>query len=340
MSYSTQGVLGSSSIGGEWELVERWIPTTASTSYTFSGLNGDRDRRYKIKAKLYGAGTSYIFVKINNDSGTNQYVQRYIYGGPTDAVITSVQGNDGDSFIYASETENTKVSKMEMEIDCGSGMVRPFFIKSMCQKTTSNLTTFNMDGFWKNDVDNLTTIGLSTSTGTALIGVGSYVELWRLKQNNQISSGEWSLVERWEPTVASTSYTFSGLNGNRDRRYKVNVQYVPANGKTGIYMKINNDSTTNIYHTVFSQSGGSGDILQNVIDVANLNTDAIGCQEMQIWAKSGTYRKILAVKAAEPCGISSSAWKNTTDNITSLVFEGDTLGIGVGTCIELWKLNQ
>jgi hypothetical protein len=70
--------------GGEWTLVERWEPTSAAPSadngllHTFSGLNGDMDRRYKIVAYTVTGNSSVdggLRVCLNDDTTPGHYVE-------------------------------------------------------------------------------------------------------------------------------------------------------------------------------------------------------------------------------------------------------------------------
>lgn len=347
MSYTTQGIIGSASVGGEWELVERWVPTSASTGYTFTGLNGDRDRRYKIVFSGIGASSNnYVGIRLNGDNGSNYNMARGENG-------SYVQLNN-DTDIIATYLYIGDIGIGEIDVYTISGQKRQFTVLGGYYENPTYRHRMSY-GAWNNTTDNITSITIQGRSSN-IIGIGSYAELWRLKQNNQIFSGEWSLVERWEPTVASTSYTFSGLNGDRDRRYKIEFRLLNSSGLGSyIYMQLNGD-TADKYVTRYIgvDSGGlnTGMVNSSFLGgnyaipcgyVANSTNYTTG--KCQIDAKTSTYRLCDIDFFRTDSNIAlqqfKGYWTDTTSNITSIKISSVSSNIiGVGSYFELWKLGQ
>ena len=167
--------------------------------------------------------------------------------------------------------------------------------------------------------------------------------------------GEWTLVERKTFAAPATSYTFSGLNGDVDRRYRlITVLINTAGASTNLLASCNTDTTANNYpqqdlygaNTLASALRGTnaGFFLNNVI-----NSNLPGWGETLIFAKSGmqrggktiTWHVIAGGSTVEQAEYQHAFWSNTADNITQFVCTAtQTGGIGIGSYIELWKLAQ
>ena len=204
---------------------------------------------------------------------------------------------------------------------------------------------------WSNTADNITSLVASSQTNG--FGVGSRIDLYKRVQTTSGSSsgGMWTLVERWEPSEAANSHTFSGLNGDSDRRYMI-VSNVVANGATGQYFaRLNNDAAGNYSARAFDGYGAS--TFEN--DRQTWTGICIGytgdadqtADVAHIWAKSGRYRFCqidsmrIASNLAQEIGRFGVVWANTADNITSLVLAAPGGGnFGVGSYVELWKLSN
>lgn len=166
----------------------------------------------------------------------------------------------------------------------------------------------------------------------------------------QEHSGMWELVERWEPGSAATSYTFSGLNGNVDRKYLLICRFVVGVDATEIMFRPNNDSTGADYRRRYSIYGGSTTTDQPTGFSAGASAKAsdLAFGQVIIDAKSGTYRTAwycgangADASALDEIATSFTVWYNNSDNITSIVaVASQANGFAVGTCVELWKLSQ
>lgn len=158
-------------------------------------------------------------------------------------------------------------------------------------------------------------------------------------------------AHRWEPTVATDSHTFSGLDGDSDIRYKI-VSRIVGSGSTGqFFARPNDDSATN-YNARVLDGWAATDLENNRyatwtgIDIGyNGDNSTQSYNEAIIYAKSGINRPALVswVRFSDTVGQGVGhfgiLWLNTSSNITSISINAPSGGyFNVGSSIELWKL--
>lgn len=155
-----------------------------------------------------------------------------------------------------------------------------------------------------------------------------------------LESGCWQIVTE-NVSVTGVGITVSGLNGDVDSEYKI-IMYFPAlTGLQGICIQPNGDtSSSNYTYTFFGGMNGgvtSSSGLTNGFSAVFTGNPA-GYQnlmEFSIFATSGQPRTCINKSMGLVNGTTvtevyytTSAWKNTASNITSLV-----IGSGTGTGI-------
>lgn len=193
------------------------------------------------------------------------------------------------------------------------------------------------------------------------------VDTWIPAVSLPTVSGEWVLVKRMEVVAsgavdtdlvdqvdgAQTSYTFSNLDGNSDRRYQLRGRIINGyNGELGVNAWINADETTTNYTSdrlsivgttvgaVASQENS------NVLYVSAISL--FGIFKAEIEAKTGTYRAVNAdfynyssTASARYHFIRLTYWEDSSTNISSILVKGDqTGGFGVGSYVDLYKAAQ
>jgi hypothetical protein len=171
--------------GGMWALISRvTIADSAASSYTFSSLAGNTDRRYRLVARIKNSynGEIQYAIKINGDTTVTDYMTQRFAG------VTSVTGGHQNNIVglnagYSGELDG--VLYIEYEIDAvvlGTGFTR-FARGGALYHTGSTVYQYVFGGGWKKDaaeeITSLTVLGDGTNTG---IAVGSCFELWKLAQ--------------------------------------------------------------------------------------------------------------------------------------------------------------
>lgn len=165
---------------GEWQLVERHTVTgSAITSYTFSGLDGDSDKKYKIVARIINgyAGAVSFGVQCKTDTTASNYPFQYLRG--VDTGVTSGRGTfSGFNFGYMVSGDKLYT---EQTIYATSGQFRPCtgFINYLNGTTAINVCA--MSSWWLNSVDSIDQLKI-LGDQTGCLGVGSVFELWKLAQ--------------------------------------------------------------------------------------------------------------------------------------------------------------
>jgi len=164
--------------GGRWNLVEEVDIESAVSSYTFSNLNGDDDKMYKVVARIvHGySGWNHIGLRFNGDSGNNYGYQKFrsMGTGVTSEQVTSYnmaavgRGNESggliliDSLIYP------------VTGHCRQCMSHCYTTRSSCYPHF----VIWLGSSWYNTTDNISSITIRSEYGNGL-GVGTHLELWK-----------------------------------------------------------------------------------------------------------------------------------------------------------------
>ena len=168
---------------GMWKLVERQtVAGSAVTSLTFSGLDGNAHRRYKIVPYIINAYNGAINVSTypNNDTTANNYCTEMLYGTVT--TVAASQEATGAGFKTCRASVQNGVAIGELVLWATSGANRMAFGWRNDNASTTVVTTYLADmQMWKNSANNITSIVVSSDQANS-IGIGSYVELWKLAQ--------------------------------------------------------------------------------------------------------------------------------------------------------------
>lgn len=177
-----------------------------------------------------------------------------------------------------------------------------------------------------------------------------------MKSGNIIPQGNfsadvWVKIYENELTVAATSVTISGLDGNTDVMYRLQVRQVGGAATNTIGVRPNNDSAANYGYQGVDGVGATAEAVRNtsqtslLIGYSGTALNSLSWKELFLYAKSGYIRTSISTAASEISGTTiteidllGGCWNNTADNITSMVvFTSVASGLGIGTFIELWK---
>jgi len=343
---------------GMWTLVERWEPTAAATSHTFSNLNGDVDREYMIKSNVVANGIyTSIYIYPNAASGDTFYSQAMnTYGSSSGPARGS---NTGGWQLGNIDDSGTGLSTGESYIRAKSGKPRVSYMNWSTYTPGSDNGGLHVraSGFgtwlWNDTTTNITSMTVSFASGSNGFNTGSNIELYKLNSGNGqtgTTQGMWTLKERWAPTSNATSHTFNNLNGDSDRSYMLRSRVVSnQTSNLDVLGRFNADSGSNYTIQVLDAASTSASE-SNFSSTGFLigwgaTTSDMSFNTQEIYAASGKARMALGSSmrfssTASMRSIYATSWSNTADNITSLtVLSTESGGIGVGTEIELWVLN-
>lgn len=168
-------IVGDLTTNGHWRLLTESTVSSAITSLTISGLNGNFDEMYKVSCRLVSdTGGADIMMRFNGDSGSN-YGYQYLLGSNTS--ITAVRGTaNGISLTGTTVADNTYYS--ESIIYAESGATRTVLsseIRHIAGMTINSIILF--PSVWNNTVDNITSIGFSGIAND--LSAGSNIQIWR-----------------------------------------------------------------------------------------------------------------------------------------------------------------
>lgn len=156
----------------------------------------------------------------------------------------------------------------------------------------------------------------------------------------------YELVEEKNCEPGTTSYTFTGLNGNIDKEYLIETDLLISSG--GVSRKISlliNGSSSNFAETTHVASDSAASFENNSIIMlgrSGFNLDCYTWNEHTIKAVSGSIRRINGDYHFVSTNLSkryvskgTGYWNDTSSNITSIGCEID--GGSFSGNIRLWK---
>jgi len=156
--------------------VSEEVITTAKTAHSFTGLDGNTDKRYIVKARCINtvAGNVGVIVDINGDTAAN-YSFQYFYTSGTS--LTAGQSTGNGLWLFTTRGSGY-VAQGEITIDAKSGTYRQCRV-DQCDTKSPNIAAHQtkMDYFWHNSADNITQVNVTADTTNGL-GVGTIIELW------------------------------------------------------------------------------------------------------------------------------------------------------------------
>ncbi len=170
--------------------IARWTsnftpPTVAYgiTSKTFSGLTGNTDLLYIVKARVIaGNGAADCFVRPNNVSTADNYGYQYIYGA--DTTVAAAKGTTTGLWKIGASGATSDISLGEMLIYSKSGYVRTALIDVTNSIATTTVGQISIWGeSWNNTADEITSLVVGSTAANGL-GVGTVLELYALRKHS------------------------------------------------------------------------------------------------------------------------------------------------------------
>lgn len=170
--------------------------------------------------------------------------------------------------------------------------------------------------------------------------------------------GKLELVETITLLVPSSAdVTFSGLDGDTDKRYLL-VGNIPGNGGAGnaaLYLRFNGDTGGNYPYAELSVDGSvpsstaAGSATSSAAPLGywgGAATDSASCVEAWInvsregVARSRTVLSRTFRKDGRVLAIAGSGWTNTADNVTSISLPLSGITMAAGAEFSLYRVSQ
>ena len=178
-SYSPTGGGGGS---GGLILIETKIITAATTTVTFSGLDGDADVRYRLVGQIQTAAQAQFFVRPNGVS-TNLSSASFRWNtGGTSHSAPSSWGVQGDSDVHSGRPlmfqMDINAAKVQHSVATYRTMVNNWIMKEYSVDATES---GQVGGMWTDTTNNITTLDVMSTTTNA-IDDGSIMQLFKYEQ--------------------------------------------------------------------------------------------------------------------------------------------------------------
>jgi hypothetical protein len=159
------------------QTVYRTVLTSAQTSITISGLNGNLDQNYLLDLYIFGnnAGGGDINLRFNGDSGTN-YSAQYLNANNTTLSGSSQISQDN---IHLTKALNAEYAIARAQIISTLLVPRTVIIESGRQISGQTVTEYEFrSGAWNNNSDNIISITIYSPSASA-IGINTFIHLMR-----------------------------------------------------------------------------------------------------------------------------------------------------------------
>jgi hypothetical protein len=338
-------------VNGTEQVVFDYTVTGSAVSSIPTGniLNGDEDGWYTIIGRVTtGTSDQGMMIQPNGDATAGNY------GGRNIRVIdTTVASETGANF--ASFGTTGAVAFFVARLYAKSGAVRLFNVYRLGYASGTTINRIHSGAVvWNNTSDVIRSFTFKPDQANGL-GVGSRIIV--LKSNNftvgqpmgnittPYIKGAWVRVGSSVLSAPASSVPFYGLDGNRDVVYLWKIS-----SKSGLNCKLNpNGLTTGIgFQRFYMQNttiGGSRGTDTNFeTGYADDNQESVG--EGILFAPTGLIRTALNIYASEMTGTTVTTLyarghvlSNTTDNITSMIFNATTKNFAAGSVFELYALR-
>ena len=163
-------------------IAETTLSVTAS-NIEFTGLNGDTDVIYLIRAYIVATTTALeIYAIFNNDSATASYGWQYLIGYGTAVGAGRFTTWDGISLTYTGpDTTTSNLAYSESIIYAKTGNERLVIVESidMCDATYIGRIVFK-GAIWNNTTSTITSLKILNSGGVNF-AAGTNIQLWAKK---------------------------------------------------------------------------------------------------------------------------------------------------------------
>jgi len=193
---------------------------------------------------------------------------------------------------------------MRCRIEGASGEERRFFARH-----GGNSRTYAASGTWKNTVNNLTSLQITTTSSVTITKIR--IIITRTLKNH--SQEGWELLKTLTWTAESSEKSFIGLKGDTEEQYRLDWQ-----GSQELNIELNDDATANyLQHSGRNQSGSF---------VGNTNTDNAvltdGLSSRVLINPASGEKRVVVVESSNPSADQQSYrtvwWGNTVNEITTI----------------------
>jgi len=158
--------------------------SSATTSLSISGLDGDNDLVYFLSVKIWntiagGTPNPEVDLRINSDSGSN-YGWRHIQSSGDPASVTTSFHTSETHIPLTYYTASNRIGFASTWIFAKSGKIRTIISNQMYDTAGTTVRAYRcLGGIWNNTSSNITSINL-VANKTNGIGAGSHIILYKV----------------------------------------------------------------------------------------------------------------------------------------------------------------
>jgi hypothetical protein len=159
----------------------------------------------------------------------------------------------------------------------------------------------------------------------------------------------WEKIYETVLTSTSSSISITGLEGNTDEQYILDIDVVASGAIGWVFGRLNGDTGSN--YGIYSLYGNSSTISSSqgtsntALYLTYANTDAYKCSSSNIiFAKSGYVRTILGTRIQDITSTTVSdivfhgqVWNNTASELTSISIYTGGNNFGIGSSFSLYR---
>ena len=278
-----------------------------TSPWTVSGLKGDSfDYAFMVFCdSSAGTSTTDLQITCNSDTGAN-YNNNSMRGYGTTKNQTDTTG-DNNATLQQFQRNNSSRNSLAIGVIRGD---------SSQNRTITTLhstgETRVIQGFseWTNNVDELTSL---TFTGGVSASYKWHIVVWEVPKAN--NNDNWELVDKLNWSASATEQSFTGLEGDTDKFYKL---LWDNQGSEQLNIEINNDASTSYVRQEIKNSG-TAFLSNNSASQAKIRLGAMG--DCIINAETGDERTALQVSGGigtDKQYIGAYWYTNTATEVTSL----------------------
>jgi len=310
---------------GNWEKVDELTWAAESAEKSFTGLDGNRDKKYKV----VWSGDDEPRISINADQSVNYTVQELrnengtIKSAPRSQSWLALDGIDASIIINAV-----------------SGQKR-LCIGSASKGSGGAVDQGERATWWGNTLNTLNTIELNIDNRT-LVGTAT---LYRMKGNGETDGSlPWELIEEVDVSGDfSSGHVFSNLTGNSEKLFR--VEFVGEPITASLLCRFNSDSGSNYplqWLAASTSTPSAGSSTETYIPLTQANVANVPVHgNLIIYPKSGQQRPALIETVSRENLMYKFAgwWTNTIDEINSILIYSSNTDVVTGK-LKLWRLNK
>lgn len=296
---------------GTWELVETKNFTSQNlntTPITFSGLDGDAEKKYKV---VIDGSTSHYRLRINADSGSN-YLTQWLYNNSGSIAAF----NFNDVAAYADPSNNIRFT-----LNAETGNKR-LITTTQSGRPTANYDQVEMGVSYSNTATNVTSLEVSNRTGTSDTGTA---KLYSLKTPNG-PTGDTLPFETIQNISVSGDYsagtTISNLAGNSQTLIKVEGHFSTIGNELRVQLAADTGANYDEQELKSATSSTSATSVSsaNYWMMADASSSKVASFELYIYPIDGEVRPALLVNYTNENQIEYKAiwWDDTSTDLDSL----------------------